>query len=109
MIALASALGARVVAHPDNAADGATTIEDRGAGAPASADVTRTALIPDNDRAGVIDPPDLLMTVCAVAASSGVQLLLVDGRTVYLDLADRAPDALAALATPRRRSAPMAT
>jgi hypothetical protein len=53
------------------------------------------------DRSGVADPPDLLMTVCGAEPASGGELLLADGRAVYLDLAQEAPDALAAMATPR--------
>ena len=101
LVAMTGALGARVLSHPDSDADGVTTIEDRAACAAASAGFTRAALAPHTDRSGVAEPPDLLLTVCATAASSGGELLLVDGRAVYLDLAERAPDALSALTSPR--------
>ena len=101
LIALTRALGARVVAHPHSGADGVTAIEDRGACVAPLAGFTRAALAPHTDRSGVAEPPDLLLTVCATAASSGGDLLLVDGRAVFLDLAKHASDALVALCAPR--------
>ena len=76
-------------------------IEDRGQRVAALAGFTRAALALHTDRSGVADPPDLLMTVCAAGPSSGGELLLADGRAVYLDLARKAPATLTALAAPR--------
>ncbi len=98
---LAHALDARIVLHPDSGLDGVTVIEDRGQRVAALAGFSRAALALHTDRSGVADPPDLLLTVCGAGPSSGGELLLADGRTVYLDLAREAPAALAALATPR--------
>lgn len=101
LVNLAHALGARIVPHPDSRLDGVTVIEDRGQQLATLAGFTRAALALHTDRSGVADPPDLLMTVCGAAPSSGGELLLADGRAVYLYLAQEAPEALAALATPR--------
>jgi hypothetical protein len=98
---LAHALGARIVRHPDSGPDGVTVIEDRGQRVAVLASFTRAALALHTDRSGVADPPDLIVTVCGASPSSGGELLLADGRAVYLELAWEAPAALAALATPR--------
>lgn len=101
MLALTSRLGAVVVPHRDSGADGVTVIEDRGARATALAGFTCASLFPHTDRSGTIDPPALLFTVCGREPTSGGESVLVDGRAVYLDLAENDPAALAALSAPR--------
>lgn len=98
---LMHALGSTIVPHRDSRPDGVTVIEDRGACVAALAGFTREAPTPHTDRSGIADPPDLLMTICANEPSTGGELLLVDGRAVYLDLAQESPNALAALSAPR--------
>jgi Taurine catabolism dioxygenase TauD, TfdA family len=101
LIELTRSLGATVVPHRDSGPDGVTAIEDRSARAAALAGFTRSPLSPHTDRSGTSCPPDLLLTACGQAATSGGEALLVDGRAVYLDLAQNEPDALRALARPR--------
>lgn len=101
IIALTRALGATVVPHRDSGPDGVTVIEDRGARDAALAGFTRSPLSPHTDRSGAPDPPDLLLMTCGREPISGGELLLVDGRAVYLDLAENDPSALVALSAPR--------
>ena len=101
MLALTRQLGALVVPHRDSGSDGVTVIEDRGARGAALAGFTRAPLFPHTDRSGTLDPPGLLFTLCNQEPSSGGESVLVDGRAVYLDLAETDPAALAALSTPR--------
>lgn len=101
MLALTRQLGAAVVPHRDSGPDGVTLIEDRGARAAALAGFTRASLYPHTDRSGTADPPGLLFTVYGREPTSGGESVLVDGRAVYLDLAENDPPALAALSAPR--------
>lgn len=101
LIALTHALGAALVWHRDSGPDGVTVIEDRGARGAALAGFTRSPLSPHTDRSGTTDPPDVLLTVCGHEPTSGGESILVDGRAVYLDLAEHDPAALRALSAPR--------
>lgn len=101
MLVLTQELGAVVVPHRDSGPDGVTVIEDRGARAAALSGFTRAALFPHTDRSGTLDPPGLLFTVCGREPTGGGESVLVDGRAVYLDLAQRDPAALAALSASR--------
>ena len=101
MLALTRQLGAVVVPHRDSRPDGVTIIEDRGAHAAALAGFTRSSLFPHTDRSGTLDPPALLFTVCGREPTSGGESVLVDGRAVYLDLAENDPPALIALSASR--------
>ena len=56
---------------------------------------------PHTDRSGTPDPPTLLFTVCGREPTSGGESVLVDGRAIYLDLAESDPPALTALSEPR--------
>jgi hypothetical protein len=101
LVDLTRSLGGTVVPHRDSGPDGVTVIEDRGAQDAALAGFTRSPLSPHTDRSGSACPPDLVLTVCGRAAASGGEVLLVDGRAVYIDLERNAPEALRALASPR--------
>jgi hypothetical protein len=101
LVGLTRSLGATVVPHRDSGPGGVTVVEDRGARTAALAGFTRSPLSPHTDRSGTACPPDLLLTACGQAATSGGEALLVDGRAVYRDLVQNAPDALRGLATPR--------
>ena len=101
MLTLTRRLGAVVVPHRDSGPDGVTIIEDRGARAVALAGFTRSSLFPHTDRSGTLDPPSLLFTVCGREPTGGGESVLVDGRAVYLDLAESDPRALTALSAPR--------
>lgn len=101
MLVLTRRLGAVVVPHRDSGPDGVTVIEDRGARSAALAGFTRSSLFPHTDRSGTLDPPGLLFTVCGREPTGGGESVLVDGRAVYLDLAESDPPALAALSAPR--------
>ena len=103
MIALTHVLGATLVPHRDSGPDGVTVIEDRAARGTAFAGFTRSPLAPHTDRSGAAEPPDLVMTVCGSEPTSGGESILVDGRAVYLDLAENDPAALRGLSA--RRSA----
>lgn len=93
---------ATVVHHRDSAADGITTIVDlRMRPRSGRAAFTSHALVPHTDGTGVSNPPALLLMACAQQASTGGQILLVDGRAVHDDLARNAPEALNAFYTPR--------
>ena len=101
LLELVGALGAAVVPHRDSEPDGVTLIEDRDKHDAAFAGFTRLPLIPHTDRSGVADPPNLLVTACGREPTTAGETILVDGRAVYWDLAQHAPDALRALSTPR--------
>ncbi len=103
MLALIRRLGAAVVPHRDSGPDGVTVIEDRGTRAAGMSGFSRASLSPHTDRSGASDPPGLLFAVCGREPTSGGESVLVDGRAVYVDLAENDPTALAALAV--RRSA----
>lgn len=93
---------ATVVPHRDSASDGVTTLVDLGSEQNgAFAGFSSCALAPHTDRSGVANPPALLVLGCSQPATSGGQCVLIDGQAVYDTLADTAPDALAALCTPR--------
>ncbi|MFD1149836.1 TauD/TfdA family dioxygenase [Saccharothrix hoggarensis] len=93
---------ATVVPHRDSASDGVTTLVDLGSDRNgAFAGFSSCALAPHTDRSGVANPPALLVLGCSQPATSGGQCVLIDGQAVYDTLADTAPDALAALCTPR--------
>jgi hypothetical protein len=100
LVGLTRSLGATVVPHRDSGPGGVTVVEDRGARTAALAGFTRSPLSPHTDRSGTACPPDLLLTACGQAATSGGEALLVDGRAVYRDLVQNAPDALRGLAPP---------
>jgi hypothetical protein len=101
LVELTRSLGATVVPHRDSGPDGVTVIEVRGARDAALAGFARSPVSPHTDRSGSACPPDLLLTACGRAATAGGEALLVDGRAVYLDLMQNAPDALHGLANPR--------
>jgi hypothetical protein len=101
MLVLTRRLGAVVVPHRDSGPDGVTIIEDRASRTAALAGFSRAALFPHTDRSGTLDPPGLLFTVCGREPTTGGESVLVDGRMVYLDLAESDPAALAALSAPR--------
>ncbi|ONI81858.1 hypothetical protein ALI22I_37295 [Saccharothrix sp. ALI-22-I] len=93
---------ATVVPHRDSASDGVTTLVDLGPAAPSGfAGFSACALDPHTDRSGVAHPPALLMLSCSRPATSGGECVLIDGQSVYLDLAEAEPEALAALCAPR--------
>ncbi|WP_219420443.1 TauD/TfdA family dioxygenase [Pseudonocardia nigra] len=100
LIDLARSIGS-VVPHRDSDSDGVTVIQDRGVREAAMAGFTRAALPPHTDRSGVANPPGLLLTACGRQPDIGGEALIVDGRAVHDDLAQVAPDALAALYAPR--------
>lgn len=91
-----------VVPHRDSAADGVTTLADRGAGARSGLHgFSSGALPPHTDSAGVDDPPSLLLMTCGQPASTGGDCLLVDGAALHDDLARNHPGAVRALSAPR--------
>lgn len=100
LVDLARSLGI-VVPHRDSGPDGVTLIEDQGAQSAGMTGFTRAELLPHTDRSGVERPPILLLTVCGREPDVGGESLIVDGRAVFEDLAQSAPDALAALSEPR--------
>lgn len=59
------------------------------------------ALAPHTDRSGIVYPPALLAICCSQPAESGGECVLVDGQTVYDDLAANQPDTLKSLFLPR--------
>ncbi|GAB3494045.1 TauD/TfdA family dioxygenase [Amycolatopsis cihanbeyliensis] len=102
LLDLASSL-TTVVPHRDSDADGITTITDRGAARVRHgfAGFSAEALSPHTDRSGVPQPPRLLLTSCRQPGIAGGECVLIDGKAVYDDLAESAPDALRAFRTPR--------
>ncbi|GGM48168.1 hypothetical protein GCM10012275_19020 [Longimycelium tulufanense] len=92
---------ATIVPHRDSAANGITTIADLGTPGAGFLGFSSRELAPHTDRSSVDKPPGLLMMGCAQPAASGGQCVVVDGKAVYDDLAETAPDALHALSTPR--------
>lgn len=100
LLCLAAELGA-VVPHRDSRPDGVTVLEDRGNTTVGMAGFSSRPLAPHTDRSSVPTPPGLVLAVCGSAPASGGEVLLVDGRAVYEDLAASNPEALEALCTPR--------
>jgi alpha-ketoglutarate-dependent taurine dioxygenase len=94
---------ATVVPHRDSDADGVTTISNLGSATTRSgfAGFGAAALEPHTDRSGVVHPPGLLMMSCGRPAPSGGECVLIDGKSVFDDLAESQPDAAHALSTPR--------
>jgi hypothetical protein len=101
MVAFIRAIGATVVAHRDSGPDGVTVVEDHDARPAALAGFTRMQLLPHTDRSGMVAPPDLVLAVCGRESWSGGEAILVDGRSVYHDLAENEPAALVALSAAR--------
>lgn len=101
LVELLGEIGGTVIRHRDSGPDGVTVIEDREARAAAFAGFTRGPLLPHTDRSGTADPPDLVLTACGAEPTSGGEAVLVDGRSVHLELAETAPASLAALSAPR--------
>lgn len=101
LLHLARKLGV-VVAHRDSAADGVTTLVDRGVTARSGLrGFTSRALPPHTDGAGLDDPPALLLMTCGQLATSGGECLLVDGASLHDELARNDPEAVEALSAPR--------
>lgn len=92
---------ALVVPHRDSAADGVTTLLDRGAAARSGLHgFTSRVLQPHTDGAGLDDPAALLLMTCGQPATSGGECLLVDGAALHDDLARNDPEAVQALSAP---------
>jgi len=94
---------ATVVAHRDSRPDGVTMLVDHGLPRSSSgfAGFTSRELAPHTDRSSIERPPGLLLTACGRPAETGGECVVIDGAAVYDDLAEREPEALQALATPR--------
>jgi hypothetical protein len=94
---------AMVVSHRDSDQNGVTTIADLGEehARAGFGGFTDRALSPHTDGSAVTRPPSLLITSCRQPAPAGGECVLVDGRAIHEDLADSAPEALAALRQPR--------
>ncbi|MDQ3152982.1 MAG: TauD/TfdA family dioxygenase [Actinomycetota bacterium] len=91
-----------VVPHHHSAADGVTTLVDRGVTARSGLHgFTARALSPHTDGAGLDDPPAVLLMTCRQPATSGGECLLVDAAALHDDLARNDPDAVRALSAPR--------
>lgn len=89
--------------HRDSEPDGITVLQDRGdlAKERGFAGFGHHALGAHTEASAVESPPQLMMLVCAQAATAGGQCSLVDGRELYRELLARDPELLAALSTPR--------
>ncbi|WP_328869651.1 TauD/TfdA family dioxygenase [Streptomyces sp. NBC_00287] len=89
--------------HPHSAPDGLTTIHDTGTQAHRAgfAGLGRGALEAHTERAGVPEPPRLLLLVCLRPATEGGDALLADGVDVLAGLCGRGRETAVALARPR--------
>jgi hypothetical protein len=89
--------------HRDADPDGLTVIRDTGRheGQPGFAGLGRGHLALHTECAQLLRPPRLILLVCAQAADTGGESLLVDGQAVVAELADIRPSALGALSAPR--------
>ena len=95
---------ATVVPHRDSGPGGVTILADLGRPVPPRSGLSgfsACALNPHTDRSGLAQPPGLLLMSCGQAATGGGESILIDGRAVYDDLAQRQPEAVASLSTPR--------
>lgn len=99
---LGNSLGV-IVAHRDSGTDGVTTLADLGqvGTQPGYAGFSNRALPAHTDRSGVARPPHLLMVACGHEAATGGECIAIDGKAIYDDLTESAPDALRALSHPR--------
>lgn len=93
----------RIVQHRDSGRDGLTAIyatgrhDDR----PGFAGFTDAELALHTEGTALRCPPRLMLLVCTQPAPRGGHTLLVDGRSVYADLAERSPEVVEALSNPR--------
>lgn len=102
-LAAAARLVMTVRPHRDAAIDGVTVITSSGDALPPPgyAGFTSTELSPHTEGSSVSSPPALVMLACLEPAVDGGESDVVDGRRVFMTLADVAPDALRALSAPR--------
>ncbi|VVJ21497.1 Gamma-butyrobetaine dioxygenase (EC [Amycolatopsis camponoti] len=102
LLQLATRLG-QLVHHRDNSRTGLTVISDRGNDRPPTGQggFSRHALSAHTDCSNVPRPPLLVAMTCNQTADHGGDCVLVDGRAVHEELADRAPEALADLSARR--------
>ncbi|MEV4506070.1 TauD/TfdA family dioxygenase [Streptomyces klenkii] len=93
----------RIVQHRDSGRDGLTAILNTGRHdeRPGFAGLTNNELSLHTEGTALPSPPRLVLLVCTQPAVRGGQALLVDGRTLYAELAERHPDAVAVLSGPR--------
>jgi len=101
LLALARSI-ATIEPHRDSDDSGVTTIADVGGRVRAGfAGLSDRSLSPHTDRSGVARPPALLLMSCGRSATHGGDCVVVDGKTVYDELAEHHPQAAAALRAPR--------
>ncbi|MEV6611299.1 TauD/TfdA family dioxygenase [Kutzneria sp. NPDC051319] len=102
LLQLAGRLG-QIVRHRDSGSSGVTVIADRGQRAvrPGQAGFTTQALIPHTDCSDQQHPAELVVMTCVRSGQQGGECVIVDGQTVYSELAAAAPDVLVDLSAPR--------
>ncbi|MFK0244498.1 TauD/TfdA family dioxygenase [Amycolatopsis azurea] len=101
LLRLAAQLGS-TTPHPHSDPDGVTTITTRRAPTrPGLAAFTDGDLTPHTDRSSLPSPPAVVLAVCARAARTGGESVLVDGRRVHAALSAHAPEAVADLSSAR--------
>lgn len=88
--------------HRDSDGDGVTTIQRRFSTATGSlAGFTDRELVPHTDGSAVAEPPRVLMLTCVRRPRTGGQVVLVDGRGLYEEIAESDPAMIDALRAPR--------
>ncbi|WP_158073508.1 TauD/TfdA family dioxygenase [Actinophytocola xanthii] len=93
---------ATIVPHRDSDSTGITAIADVGSQVRSGfAGFTTSALNPHTDRSGIDRPPALLLMSCQQPATRGGECVVIDGKSVYDDLASTNPEAIKALSAPR--------
>lgn len=98
MLAFASRIMS-VVPHRDSESDGLTTIRrtTRFAGRPGFAGFGTDELVAHTERSGTVNPPRLMLLVCARPADTDGECVLADGQLVHSRIREEEPDALQAL------------
>ncbi len=90
--------------HRDSEDDGITVIRDRGdlvRRRPSYAGFGHDELMVHTEGSAVANPPQLMMLYCGRSAGSGGACRLLDGAELHRALANRHPDLLASLGSPR--------
>ncbi|MEU6904397.1 TauD/TfdA family dioxygenase [Streptomyces coeruleorubidus] len=93
----------RIAPHPHSGPDGLTAIYDTGTDAHrvGFAGLGRGELEAHTERAGVPNPPRLMLLVCLRPADDGGEVLLADGHDVLASLCSEGRDAAVVLSKPR--------
>ncbi|MGW2597111.1 TauD/TfdA family dioxygenase [Streptomyces klenkii] len=93
----------KIARQRDSGPDGLTAIDDtdQHSARPGLSGRIGSGLALHTEGSALVAPPRLALLVCTGPAPRGGQVLLVDSRTVHMELAQRHPDAVAVLSGPR--------